>query len=77
MRKEGVLLPSLSFSRRNSMVRVKSDVRSCKYCSHKKPDIQNLCYYCANRQSEHYLEKIRDDENMKWCKSGNCKKLYK
>ena len=39
------------------MARIKSDLRCCIYCSHRKVDIANLSYYCSNRQSEHYLEK--------------------
>lgn len=55
------------------MARLKSDLRSCKLCSHKKTDIENLSYYCSNRQSEHYLEKIKDDTLMHHCKGGNAK----
>ena len=39
------------------MARLKNELRNCKFCSHKKTDIENLCYYCSNKQSEHYLEK--------------------
>lgn len=42
------------------MARLKNELRNCKFCSHKKTDIENLCYYCSNRQSEHYLEKIKE-----------------
>ena len=58
------------------MARVKTDLRSCKFCSYKKTDIEHLCYYCSNRQSEHYLEQIKDDAAMKQCKGGNCKRKY-
>lgn len=51
----------------------KTELRNCKFCNHKKPDIKHLCYYCANRQSEHYLELIKDDTIMRHCKSGNAK----
>lgn len=57
------------------MARLKSDMRNCKYCSHKKPDIKNLCYYCDNRKSEHYLEKIVDDTMIRFCKGGNCNNM--
>lgn len=59
------------------MARLKNDLRNCKFCSHKKADIENLCYYCSNRQSEHYLEKIRDDTLMRHCKGGNCRRMYR
>lgn len=59
------------------MARLKSDLRNCKMCSHKKTDIKNLCYYCSNKQSEHYMEQIKDDTLMIKCKGGNTKKLYK
>lgn len=55
------------------MARIKSDLRCCKYCSHRKVDIANLSYYCSNRQSEHYLENIIDDTLMHHCKGGNAK----
>ena len=55
------------------MARLKNDLRACKYCSHKKSDISNLCYYCANIESEHYLEEIKDDTEMHFCKGGNSK----
>ena len=55
------------------MARVKSDLRCCKYCSHRKVDIANLSYYCSNRQSDHYLENIIDDTLMHHCKGGNAK----
>ena len=55
------------------MARIKNDMRNCKFCSHKKPDIKNLCYYCSNPNSEHYLEKIADDTLIRWCKGGNAK----
>lgn len=58
------------------MARLKNDLRTCKYCSHKKADIENLCYYCANKLSDHYLEKIRDDTLMHNCKGGNCRNMY-
>lgn len=51
-----------------AMARVKSDLRCCKYCSHRKVDIANLSYYCSNRQSDHYLENIIDDTLMHHCK---------
>lgn len=57
------------------MARLKSDLRNCKFCSHKKADIKNLCYYCSNRQSEHYMEHIKDDTIMHHCKGGNCKRM--
>ncbi len=53
------------------MARLKEDLRNCKYCSHKKPDLPNLGYYCSNRQSEHYLEKFKDDTVMHFCTGGN------
>ena len=46
------------------MARIKSDLRCCIYCSHRKVDIANLSYYCSNRQSEHYLENIKDETLM-------------
>ncbi len=55
------------------MARVSVNLRNCKYCSHKKADIENLGYYCSNRQSEHYLEKFKDDTAMQFCKGGNAK----
>ena len=57
------------------MARLKSDLRPCKWCSHKKMDIENLCYYCSNRQSEHYLEQIKDDTLMRHCKGGNSTRM--
>lgn len=53
------------------MARLKSDLRCCKLCSHRKMDIKNLCYFCSNRNSEHYMEKIKDDSLMRQCKGGN------
>lgn len=58
-----------------NMARLKNDLRNCKHCSYKKTDLKNLCYYCGNRQSEHYLEKIEDDTIMRSCKGGNCKNM--
>lgn len=58
------------------MARLKSDLRSCKMCSHRKMDFKNLCYYCSNRQSEHYLESIKDDDVMIRCKGGNAKNRH-
>lgn len=58
------------------MARLKKDLRNCKYCNYKKCDIENLCYYCDNRQSEHYLEKIKDDTIMRFCKGGNTRKRH-
>lgn len=55
------------------MARLKSELRSCKNCSYRKTDIINLCYYCANQLSEHYLEQIKDDMLMHKCKGGNAK----
>lgn len=55
------------------MERLKSDLRNCKMCSHKKMNISELCYYCANKQSEHYMENIKDDTLMWNCKGGNAR----
>lgn len=55
------------------MARLKNDLRSCELCSHRKMDIENLCYYCSNRQSEHFLESIRNITSMHQCKGGNAK----
>lgn len=55
------------------MARIKSDLRCCIYFSHRKVDIANLSYYCSNRQSEHYLENIKDETLMHHCKGGNAK----
>lgn len=59
------------------MARLKSELRNCKWCSHRKIDIENLCYYCSNEKSEHYLTSIRDDDGMIWCKGGNAKRSYR
>lgn len=57
------------------MSRKKNDLRNCKYCSHKKPDVSNLGYYCANRNSNHYLEEFKDDTVMQFCIGGNTKNI--
>lgn len=56
------------------MAAIKTALRSCRYCTHRKMAISSMSYYCANARSEHYLEKIVDDTEMKMCKGGNAKK---
>lgn len=58
------------------MARIKVDLRCCKWCSYLKPDIENLCYWCSNKRSEHYMESIKDDTLMHQCKGGNAKLKY-
>jgi len=58
------------------MARLKIDMRSCHYCSHKKADISTLSYFCSNKQSEHYGEKINNHDEIISCKGGNAKGLY-
>lgn len=66
-------MEKLNFSG-GEMARLKSELRNCKYCNYKKIDVENLGYYCGNRKSEHYLEEIKDDTVMQFCKSGNAKR---
>lgn len=55
------------------MASIKNVLRNCKYCSHKKMYLRKCCYYCDNKNSEHYLEVFRDDTVMHYCKGGNAK----
>lgn len=58
------------------MAHIHNAQRPCKPCSHKKMDLTNVCYFCNNPKSEHYLEKIYDDTQQRFCKGGNAKRDY-